>query len=67
MLTIKPHEMTKAMADKLEAMIMADSIRVQIKEKMVRQQEMEDDWADYYKGLKAVDHEFAMSFKSSDE
>ena len=55
------------MAEKFEAMVMADSVRVKIKEKLIKQQELEDDWGDYMQGLRVVDQESAMSFNSSGE
>ena len=55
------------MAEKFEAMVMADSVRVKIKEKLIKQQELEDDWGDYMQGLRVVNQESAMSFNSSGE
>ena len=55
------------MADKLEAMIMADSIRIRMSEKIIRKQEIQEDWVDFSQGLKVVDRESAMSFESQAE
>ena len=55
------------MADKLEAMIMADSIRVRMSEKIIRRQEIQEDWVDFSQGLRVVDRESAMSFESQAE